>query len=228
MIRYAMEDTCHLHRLAEILEGRLREMGRLHWAEEEFALLEQVRHAENNGPLCLRVKGAALLERKQLAVLEQLLQWRDQEACRRDRPAFKVVGNKTLLGLAVKMPSDIRSAKDIEGFSPRLADRYGRALLDVVHKAQDLPKDQWPVYPRGERRERDPEVDARVKVLKKWRAAMAEQLSMDPGILVNNAQLEGLARACPADMDQLAELGVLKNWQSEVLGEGALRELAQA
>lgn len=228
MIRYAMEDTCHLHRLAEILEQRLRDMGRLDWAEEEFALLEQVRPSENSGPLFLRVKGAALLERPQLAVLEQLLQWRDEEACRRDRPAFKVVGNKTLLGLAKAMPRDMEETRDIEGFSPRLADRYGRVLLGVVRKARDLPREQWPVYPRGERRERDPEVDGRVKLLKKWRTAMAEQLAMDPGILVNNAQLEGLARACPAGMEQLAELGVLKNWQREVLGEGALRELARA
>lgn len=226
MVRYAMEDTCHLHQLAEILEQRLRDMGRLSWAEEEFALLEQVRPSENGGPLFLRVKGAALLDRKQLAVLEQLLQWRDEEACRRDRPAFKVVGNKTLLGLAKSMPRALEETREIEGFSPRLAERYGRVLLGVVRKALALPKEEWPVYPRGERRERDPEVDERMKLLKKMRSAMAEQLAMDPGILVNNAQLEGLARACPADMEQLAELGVLKNWQREVLGEGLLRELA--
>ncbi|ABA87583.1 ribonuclease D, putative [Syntrophotalea carbinolica DSM 2380] len=225
MILYAMEDTCHLHRLTEILEGRLRDMGRLSWAEEEFALLQKVRHSENNGPLFMRVKGAGLLERKQLAVLEQLLQWRDEEACRRDRPAFKVVGNKTLLGLAQIMPGSLREAKGIEGFSPRLADRYGRALIGVVCKAAAIPREEWPVYPRGERRERDPAVEGRMKDLKQVRAAMAEELDMDPGILVNNAQLEGVARACPADMDQLTELGILKNWQREVLGEGLLGAL---
>jgi ribonuclease D len=47
-------------------------------------------------------------------------------------------------------------------------------------------------------------------------------------VLVNNAQLEGLARACPANLQQVAELGVLKNWQREVLGEEAVRALAQA
>jgi ribonuclease D len=227
MIRYAMEDTCHLHRLAEILEARLRDMGRLSWAEEEFALLEQVRPSENSGPLFLRVKGAGVLDRKQLAVLEALLQWRDEEACRRDRPAFKVVGNKTLLGFAQRMPRNLHDAKGIEGFSPRLADRYGRVLLSVVRKAAALPKEQWPVYPRGERRERDPAVEGRMKVLKKVRSAMAERLSMDPGILVNNAQLEGLARVCPSNMEELAELGILKNWQREVLGEELLAELGR-
>lgn len=227
MIRYAMMDTCYLHQLSDILEGRLREMGRLSWAEEEFALLEQVRPSENNGPLFLRVKGAGLLERKQLAVLEALLQWRDEEACRRDRPAFKVAGNKTLLGFAQRMPRNLQETDGIEGFSPRLADRYGRILLGVVRKAVALPKDQWPSYPRGERRERDPAVEERTRTLKKQRSFMAEQLSMDPGILVNNAQLEALARVCPSTPDQLAETGILKNWQREVLGEVLLGELCR-
>jgi ribonuclease D len=228
MVRYAAEDTCYLHPLAEMLERRLRDMGRLSWAEEEFALLEQVRPSENNGPLFLRVKGAALLEGKQLAVLDQLLQWRDEEACRRDRPPFKIVGNKTLLDLARIIPGGLGETSNIEGFSPRLADRYGRALLGAVRKGVALPREQWPVYPRGERRERDPAVEERMKVLKNVRSAMAERLAMDPGVLVNNAQLEGLARACPANLHQVAELGVLKNWQREVLGEEAVRALAQA
>lgn len=225
MVRYAMEDTCHLHRLADILEGRLREMGRLGWAEEEFSLLEQVRPSENSGPLFLKVKGAGVLDRKQLAVLEELLQWRDGEACRRDRPAFKVVGNKTLLGFAQRMPRNLQEADGIEGYSPRLGDRYGRALLGAVHRALALPREQWPVYPRGERRERDPAVEGRMKILKGLRASMAEQLAMDPGILVNNTQLEGLARVWPTSMEQLAGLGILKNWQREVLGERLLEEL---
>jgi ribonuclease D len=223
-----MEDTCHLHQLAEMLEQRLRDMGRLSWAEEEFALLEQVRPSENNGPAFLRVKGAALLERKQLAVLDQLLQWRDEEACRRDRPPFKIVGNKTLLDLARFMPGSLGETSGVEGFSPRLADRYGRALLAAVRKGIALPKEQWPVYPRGERRERDPAVEDRMKVLKNLRSAVAERLVMDSGVLVNNSQLEGMARACPSNLQQLTELGILKNWQREVLGEEVVRALAQA
>lgn len=225
MVRYAMEDTCHLHRLAAILEQRLRQMGRLSWAEEEFALLEQVRPSENSGPLFLRVKGAGLLDRRQLAALEELLQWRDGEACRRDRPPFKIIGNKILLGFAQRLPRNLQDAEGIEGFSARLAERYGRVLLGAVGKALDMPREQWPVYPRGERRERDPALEERLKKLKTVRADMAGQLAMDPGILVNNAQLEALARECPVNAAQLGELGILKNWQREALGDQLLGAL---
>jgi ribonuclease D len=227
MIRYAMEDTCHLHRLADILEARLVAKGRLTWAREEFALLEQVRPAENSGPLFVRVKGAALLDRAQLAVLEQLLQWRDKEACRRDRPPFKVVGNSVLLSLARSGPRTLRAMQGVEGLSPRLLDRYGRQLLEVVEAARALPAEQWPIYPRGERRERDPAAERRLKTLKRWRTGVATELAMDPGILINNAQLEGLARACPADDQQLRSLELLKNWQGQVLADGLLQALRQ-
>jgi ribonuclease D len=97
-----------------------------------------------------------------------------------------------------------------------------------VRKGIALPKEQWPVYPRGERRERDPAVEDRMKVLKNLRSAVAERLVMDSGVLVNNSQLEGMARACPSNLQQLTELGILKNWQREVLGGEVVRALAQA
>jgi ribonuclease D len=45
MIEYAASDTHYLPALRDILRDRLAGMGRLSWAEEEFALLERVRWA---------------------------------------------------------------------------------------------------------------------------------------------------------------------------------------
>ena len=65
MANYAAEDTRHLHKLAELLEGKLRELGRYDWVTEECSLLEQVGFAENGGPKFLRFKGAGTLDRRQ-------------------------------------------------------------------------------------------------------------------------------------------------------------------
>jgi ribonuclease D len=223
MIAYAAEDTRHLHRLAALLEGRLAEKGRLEWVAEEFALLEQVRFAEAEGPLFLKAKGAAALDRRQLAVLEGLLQWRDAEARRRDRPPFKVIGNAELLALARTQPRDLPGLVGIEGLSPRLVERYGRALLQVVATALEIPESELPVFPRGERRERDPAVERRLARLKEWRQKTAAELAMDPGIVINNAALEEVARRRPHTPEELATVPGLKDWQRRVLGEGLLR-----
>ena len=225
MIRYAAEDTCHLHQLVELLEQKLIEKGRLEWVQEEFSLLEQVRFATHEGPLFLRFKGAGTLDRRQLAVLEALLQWRDDEAQRRDCPLYKVLGNKSLLHLAKLKPTGRSKLQEVEGLSPRLIDRYGGKLLQQISMAFDLPEADLPLYPRGERRKKDPQVEKRMTRLKDWRKNTAAELELDPGVLINNALLDELARKQPKNEADFAAIGLLKRWQRKVLGEGILRAL---
>lgn len=214
MIRYAAEDTRHLHRLAELLEEKIDEKGRAHWVAEEFEFLEQVRHNNNDpGPRSLRIKGARKLKPRQLGILEELLAWREGEAERRDTPPFKVMGNNQLLELARTGPADIRNIKAIKGFPPRLADRYGRKLLQAIKRGRAIPEADLPSFPTTRRPVPDPETDRLVKKLKAWRTRKAEELGMDPGIVINNALLEELTKKRPADMT-----GNLKKWQQEVLG----------
>jgi len=226
MIRYAAEDTAHLHRLADLLEAKLRAKGRLEWVAEEFRILEQGRFAGNAGPLFLRFKGAAALRPRQLAILEELLQWRDAEAKKRDRPLFKVVGNKPLLALAQAPPQSVQGIVAVEGISPRQAERYGKALLAAIAVGLARPDAELPAFPRGERRLRDPEVDARMAQLKAWRQEKAAALALDPGVLINNTLLEELARRLPRQEDELEGVPGLKQWQRRELGGDILARLA--
>ncbi len=225
MIRYAAEDTRHLHRLVTLLEEQLAARGRLAWVTEEFALLEQVRHSEQDGPLYLRTKGAGMLDRRQLAVLEELLQWRDREARRRDRPPFKVAGNKALLELARSTPRTLKGLVAVEGISPRMADRFGGQILKAIERGLAVPDSELPRFPRSPRPVRDPEVDQRVALLKEWRKEVAAELEMDPGILINNALLDELARRQPSSETGLEAVPGMKNWQRRVLGAGILQRL---
>lgn len=226
MIRYAAEDTRHLHGLVELLHGKLREKGRLEWVAEEFELLEKVRHSENSGPMFLRLKGAGTLDRRALAVVEALLQWRDNEARRRDCPPFKVLGTQPLLTLASRQPQEQSGLVGIDGLPSRLAERYGRELFSAVASALALPEANLPRYPRSERTLRDPEVDARTARLKEWRKAKAAELEIDAGVLINNALLEELARRQPRNAAALAAVPGLKRWQQRELGPSLLQVLA--
>ena len=223
MIRYAAGDTRYLHNLALILERQLRDKGRLTWVQEEFEILEKVRHAEQGGSLFLRFKGAGALPRRQLAILEELLQWRDGEARRRDCPHFKVLGNKSLLQMAKTAPNALQGLLGIEGVSPRVVERYGKDLLAAVEAGKALSDKDLPTYPRTERRVRDERVESRLVHLKEWRAKKAEQLQMDPGIVINNATLEEIAWRQPKDEKSLRQVPGIKNWQCEVLAEGLLK-----
>jgi ribonuclease D len=219
MIAYAAEDTRHLHRLVELFEARLLESGRLDWAREEFLLLESVRFSESErGPLCLRLKGAGPLDRRQLGVLEELLQWREREAERRDRPPFQVLGNAILLPLARQAPRTETALAAITELPERLRDRYGRELLAAISRGMELPGSALPAWPKAPRPERDPAVDARMTALKNWRRDKAAALAIEPGVLINNALLEVLARENPASTVHLEGVAGLKHWQRRELG----------
>lgn len=226
MLDYAAADTRHLLKLASLLEERIREANRWAWVSEEFSLLEQARSNGPAGPpFFLRFKGAAAFGRRQLAVLEELLVWRDQEAERRDRPHFKVIGNRELGNIAQAMPTSLKALAAVEGVPPRLLDRYGRQLLAAVKAGLAVAEEKLPVYPPFVRPERDPAAEARLKKLKSWRSEKAQILGIDPGILINTALLEEIARQPPQDVAAFDGFTAMKNWQRQELGHGIVEAL---
>ncbi len=218
MVRYAAEDTRHLHRLADILERKLQALGRESWLKEECELLEDISFDSSGGPLFLRFKGAGKLERNQLAILEELLQWRDREAERRNRPHFKILGNRSILAMVQVPPSSRKELLRIEGINERVADRYGKVLLACIEKASRLEESAWPHYPRPARMKKDPQADKLLVELKKWRLAKAESLKLEPGILISNAQLEAISRVRPGRESELAAIKGVRRWQVAELG----------
>lgn len=224
MIDYAAADTTHLLPLAVLLEARLQEKNRLDWVSEEFELLEQGRFTEHHGPLFLRFKGAAAFDRRQLAILEGLLQWRDREAERRDKPPFKILGNDYLQLLVRQAPVDAATLSAIPGLPGWVGERFGKSVLPVIAAALALPEEELPRYPRAERRERDPAADQRLAVLKLWRSKIAGELELEPGILINNGMLEEISRKAPRTLAELEQIG-MKRWQRRVLGAGIVDAL---
>ena len=90
MIEYAIEDTRLLIELYRQLKDELQAKGRLSWVEEECELLSRVRTiSRGEEAFFLRFKGAAGMEGRTLAVLEELLRFRDEQAKLRDVPPLK-------------------------------------------------------------------------------------------------------------------------------------------
>lgn len=226
MIDYAAKDTAHLIDLYGQMSAELESVGRSGWVAEECRLLCGVRMAEREeGPLFLRFKGAAQLEPRSLAVLEELLRFRDEAAQRRDVPAFKIVGNEALRELALRRPQRREELGGIPGVTERLVDRWGKGILAAVSRGMALPEGELPRYPRREREERNPEVEKRLKRLKGWREERALRMGMAPGIMANNTLLEALAAGRPRTLEALAATNGIKQWQVASLGEELLQQL---
>lgn len=229
MLEYAVHDTCHLHALTQILMAELREKGRLSFVEEECQLQTAVRGAEpNDEPLFLKFNGAGRLDRRSLAVLEALLQFRDQVARRRDLPLFKVMGNAQVMVLAKRKPVKMAELQNVRGFSPKQINQLGGAILKRVGPALALPENELPVYPRKRSEKISPKVGERMKRLKEWRDQRGSEMGVDPAIICTNAQAKTLAFSDPHVPDDLKDIMGIKNWQREQFGHeicGVLKDL---
>jgi ribonuclease D len=79
LLEYAAMDTRYLPQLRDLFRERLQELGRFHWAEEEFRIQERTRWTlpEEDGTGYLRLKGARDLTGRSLAALRELVAWRE-------------------------------------------------------------------------------------------------------------------------------------------------------
>jgi ribonuclease D len=217
----------HLLDLRDRMRDDLERAGRLAWAEEEFAIVQNVHWTpEEPGTAYLRIKGARDLNRRELAVFRELAHWRDGVAADLDRATFRVIGNEPLLELSRRRPSSVQELGQIKGMPRGIAVQRGRELIEAVARGQAVPEAELPRFPRARRWERDPDFDVRVSALKTARDAVAQRLDMDPGVVCAKDRIEAVARRNPATADELDEVGELRRWQREVLADAFLKALA--
>ena len=231
LLEYAAEDTRHLPALRDRLRELLVEQNRLHWAEEEFRLMQQTRWQRDgtSSDAYLRIKGARDLNNRQLAALRELHAWREEVAEARDTASFRVVSNEVLLEVARIMPTSTTQLVGTKGLSPALLERRGTELLGAVRRALDLQASELPAFPRGPRRPPpDPTFDERMERLRKARDKAADESGLDRGFLMPRAQLEALARLQPGTVPEMEQIPDIRQWQIEVMADRLLKVFSNA
>jgi len=226
MLDYAAQDTIHLLELRDRLRADLERIGRWDWAREEFALLEGTRWPdEDPAASFLRLKGARDLTRRELAILRELVPWRDGVARQLDRATFRVVGNEQLIDASRAQPTTRDALTAIKGMPRGMIESRGDDILDAVKRGLAVPEADLPRFPKTPRWDRDPDLDTRTSALKTVRDVAAERLDLDPGVLCARDRLEAVARKNPSTRAELEAVSDLRRWQVAVLGEDFLRAL---
>jgi ribonuclease D len=226
MLDYAAQDTIHLLELRDRLHNDLDRAGRLDWAREEFALLEGTRWAdEDPGASFLRIKGARDLTRRELALLRELVPWRDDIARAMDRATFRVLGNEQLLEIAKRRPSSRDELATIKGMPRGLLEARAGEMIAAVQRGLAVPDADLPRFPKSPRWDRDPDFESRVSALKAVRDEAAVRLDLDPGVLCSRDRLEAVARKKPKSLEELDSVTELRKWQRQVLGEAFVNAL---
>jgi ribonuclease D len=226
MLDYAAQDTRYLLDLRDVLKAKLDQLGRSEWAREEFQRLEGTKWEEDDGSgAFLRIKGARDLTRRELALLRELVPWRDSVAKELDRATFRVMGNEVLLEIARTAPRTARELSTMKGMPRGVLERGASAILAAVTRGLEVAEEHLPKFPRAPKWDREEDFDDRVAKLKTVRDAAATRLSLDPGVLCSRERLEAIARKRPEKVDDMADIPGLRKWQISEMGEDFVRAL---
>jgi len=220
MLAYAATDTRHLIELAEKLRAELEALGRWEWAVEEFARLETIRWSERGDEEPFRrLKGIGSFDRRSLAVVRALYDFRDRLAREADRPPFKIFSNDTIIDAAKTKPQQDEELAKMKALTPGHRQRFGREIVRLVREAMALPEERLPE--RGESKPwlRDRELDRRIDALKKVRDKYAAELKVDPSVVAPRHVLAAVATLRPKSVADLDTIPAMRNWQKQVLGD---------
>ena len=229
MIAYAAADARYLLPLAESLKAELDKKKRLPWVYEECEQLSRVRPASsNNQPIYMNFKGAGKLDSRSLAVLEALLGFRQKIARKKDKPLFRIFGNRSLLTLAGTKPLNLKQLEKSGVLSAKQIAMYGRGLVTAIQGAMNLPADQLPVYPRKKAPKVPLAVASRVRALRNWRDEQVQRLAIDPALICTKALISAIAVRRPLKVLELATIKEMKNWQRKEFGRDIVNVLKQA
>ncbi len=152
-IQYAMDDVRYLRAARVILINRIIGPEIKSWLQEELDFFNKPPfYAGNNGGSRLnKIKGAAGLDGTKLAILHELLLWREGEAQKADRPRQHIIKDSTLLEIAKKASNNISHIIDIADISDKKAIQWGDSLLAAIRKGLNTPPEQHPIVERSTR-----------------------------------------------------------------------------
>lgn len=208
---YAAADVDHLLALADLLQSKLRELGRLDWAFDEC---EELRTRPVGPPepetAWMRIKDHRHLRGASRGVAQEVAAWRERRAASLDQPVRFVLSDLAILGIAQKPPKTLDDLAKVRGLDERFArGRLGDELLGAVRAGAELSAEQI----------RDVKVDEvprelrpAVALVSAWVSQLAKNLQLDTTLLATRSDL--VALLC-GDLDGRLSTG----WRAEVVGD---------
>ncbi len=216
-INYARLDTHYLLPLKEMLQAELEERGLLQLACEDFERACDVEIPVAKPLLWERMANNHNFTSRELTILKELYECREQIAEELDRPPFKVMSDSQLFDIARLPPRHLDELFGL-GLSSRQVMRWGKAVLRAVEKGQaaSLVKPQQAERP-------DDAYLSRLDSLKIWRKSAARKMQVESDVVLPRQLMELIAENAPHSMAELSDLLSGSPWRMARFGSQVLK-----
>lgn len=213
-LTYAADDVYYLMQLYPLIEQQLTALGRTTWLEEDFRVLtDPATYAKSTAAAWQRIKGYGRLKPKQLAVLQALAAWREQQAQQRNKPRKWILSDDILLVLARQSPTNQTQLAKVRGLTSNQSSQFGDALLGEINKALTLPQDAWPIVSQTERL--TPQQECLADTLMAYLRLLGQQNQISPASLGTRRDIEKLVRGN-------RDIPLLHGWRGHLAGNPLL------
>jgi ribonuclease D len=144
-LRYAALDVEILVDLRDALEGELERQGTLTWAHEEFAAILSAPPSPPRVDPWRRTSGIHRLRgRRQLAIVRQLWEARDEMARRRDIAPGRLLPDSAIVAAAAAAPTTQEALGRLPGWGGKTTRRLVETMWPAVQAALTLPDSDLP------------------------------------------------------------------------------------
>jgi len=221
-LAYARGDVEHLMALADDIQARLVDRGRLDWAREECVAIAEATDERDPNEVWRRLPRVSGLDPRERAVARELGAWRERTAAREDRPVGAILRDPTVVELAKRQPLGRRELSQIRGITPDVVRRRGEDVVEAIERG----KQAEPI--RLEEGDRSP-----------TEAVDGPTIALAESLVRTRAQEAGLAYELIAARADLAPVVVaarrggeepsvrtLQGWRRELVGAELLELLA--
>ncbi|MDJ0464217.1 ribonuclease D [Streptomyces sp. H27-C3] len=230
-LRYAALDVELLVDLRDALEKELDRQGKLDWAHQEFDAIASAPPAPPRKDPWRRTSGMhKVRRRRQMAIVRELWNARDEIAQRRDVSPGKVLSDTAIVEAALAVPLDTRTLAALPGFGHRMGRRQLDQWQAVVDGARALPDLELPQPgqamtgppPPRSWADKDPAAAARLSAARAAVTALAEELNMPQENLITPDTVRRVCWEPPADPSpeavaaSLATYGA-RQWQIDLV-----------
>jgi len=215
-LNYAAADVTHLRDVYLSLKSSLEEQDRTSWVNEEMDILTSPSTYEMLPENAWRRLKLRVRKPRDLQMLKNLAQWREETAQSKDVPRGRVLKDDAIYEIASNPPKSIGDLGRYRGLARGFdKNRYGDALLEVVKATNEIPKDNLPKLPKPKQQ---PEgCSAATEMIKLLLKLVADKHGVAPKILATVDDIEKIAA------DDTADVRALSGWRFKVFGEKALK-----
>lgn len=193
---YALDDVRYLRAVRVLLLARILPQTQK-WLDEELLSLND---PENDPGVTdeqryTKVKGAGSLDRKSLAVLQDLAVWREQEARKKNRPRGHIVKDTVLTSIARDFLDTHDAIVACGEISAKTVKKYGDVFIQIVTAGKNRMEADCPSTMRETKLSQKEKSE--LSSLQSFITLKSDVAGVDPALLGNKRELKKLIQNSP-------------------------------